>query len=81
MGAMQEDVLLPSYRDNGALIWRGVKLEWSAPPSGADVAGTIVLVRFGPRLCENPSSPGGRDAPHRFRGRTWQRPVRWGNRA
>jgi len=26
--AMQEeDVLLPSYRDNGALLWRGVKLE------------------------------------------------------
>jgi pyruvate dehydrogenase E1 component alpha subunit len=23
----EEDVLLPSYRDNGALIWRGVKLE------------------------------------------------------
>ena len=22
-----QDVLLPSYRDNGALIWRGVKLE------------------------------------------------------
>jgi pyruvate dehydrogenase E1 component alpha subunit len=22
-----EDVLLPSYRNNGALIWRGVKLE------------------------------------------------------
>ena len=22
-----EDVLLPSYRDNPALIWRGVKLE------------------------------------------------------
>ncbi|HEY1362304.1 MAG TPA: pyruvate dehydrogenase (acetyl-transferring) E1 component subunit alpha [Xanthobacteraceae bacterium] len=27
-GAMRpEDVLLPSYRDNGALLWRGVKLE------------------------------------------------------
>jgi pyruvate dehydrogenase E1 component alpha subunit len=23
----QEDVLLPSYRDNGALLWRGVKME------------------------------------------------------
>jgi len=23
----EEDVLLPSYRDNGALIWRGVRLE------------------------------------------------------
>src|SRR5919197_1412829 len=23
----EQDVLLPSYRDNGALIWRGVKLE------------------------------------------------------
>ena len=23
----EEDLLLPSYRDNGALIWRGVKLE------------------------------------------------------
>jgi pyruvate dehydrogenase E1 component alpha subunit len=23
----KEDVLLPSYRDNGALLWRGVKLE------------------------------------------------------
>jgi len=42
----QEDVLLPSYRDNGALLWRGVKMEeillywggdergsrWSGPP-------------------------------------------------
>jgi pyruvate dehydrogenase E1 component alpha subunit len=41
-----EDVLLPSYRDNGALLWRGVKMEeillywggdergsrWSGPP-------------------------------------------------
>jgi pyruvate dehydrogenase E1 component alpha subunit len=27
-GAMRpEDVLLPSYRDNGALLWRGVKME------------------------------------------------------
>jgi 2-oxoisovalerate dehydrogenase E1 component alpha subunit len=27
-GAMRaEDVLLPSYRDNGALVWRGMKLE------------------------------------------------------
>lgn len=23
----QEDVLLPSYRDNGTLLWRGVKME------------------------------------------------------
>jgi pyruvate dehydrogenase E1 component alpha subunit len=42
----EEDVLLPSYRDNGALLWRGVKMEeillywggdergsrWSGPP-------------------------------------------------
>jgi 2-oxoisovalerate dehydrogenase E1 component subunit alpha len=23
----QEDYLLPSYRDNGALLWRGMKME------------------------------------------------------
>jgi pyruvate dehydrogenase E1 component alpha subunit len=23
----QEDVFLPSYRDNAALLWRGVKME------------------------------------------------------
>jgi len=23
----REDVLLPSYRDNGTLLWRGVKME------------------------------------------------------
>jgi 2-oxoisovalerate dehydrogenase E1 component alpha subunit len=26
-----EDVLLPSYRDNAALLWRGVR--WSTPPT------------------------------------------------
>jgi hypothetical protein len=42
--AMQEeDVLLPSYRDNGALIWRGVKLEeillfWGGDERGNDAA-------------------------------------------
>jgi TPP-dependent pyruvate/acetoin dehydrogenase alpha subunit len=37
----EEDVLLPSYRDNGALIWRGVKLEeillfWGGDERGND---------------------------------------------
>ena len=39
----EEDVLLPSYRDNGALIWRGVKLEeillfWGGDERGNDAA-------------------------------------------
>jgi pyruvate dehydrogenase E1 component alpha subunit len=42
--AMQEeDVLLPSYRDNGTLTWRGVKLEeillfWGGDERGNDAA-------------------------------------------
>ena len=39
-----EDVLLPSYRDNGALIWRGVKLEeillfWGGDERGNQFSG------------------------------------------
>jgi pyruvate dehydrogenase E1 component alpha subunit len=41
-----EDVLLPSYRDNGALIWRGVKLEeillfWGGDERGNDFSGPV----------------------------------------
>lgn len=40
----EEDVLLPSYRDNGALIWRGVKLEeillfWGGDERGSHFSG------------------------------------------
>jgi pyruvate dehydrogenase E1 component alpha subunit len=40
----EEDVLVPSYRDNGALIWRGVKLEeillfWGGDERGNDFSG------------------------------------------
>jgi pyruvate dehydrogenase E1 component alpha subunit len=39
-----EDVLLPSYRDNGALLWRGVRMEdillfWGGDERGNDWAG------------------------------------------
>ena len=41
-----EDVLLPSYRDNGALIWRGVKLEdiltyWGGDERGSRSSGPV----------------------------------------
>ena len=41
-----EDVLLPSYRDNGALIWRGVKLEeillfWGGDERGNHFSGPV----------------------------------------
>jgi pyruvate dehydrogenase E1 component alpha subunit len=41
-----EDVLLPSYRDNAALIWRGVKLEeillfWGGDERGSDFSGPV----------------------------------------
>ena len=40
----QEDVLLPSYRDNGALLWRGVKMEeillyWGGDERGSHSSG------------------------------------------
>ena len=44
-GAMRpEDVLLPSYRDNGGLLWRGVKMEeillfWGGDERGNDSSG------------------------------------------
>ena len=39
-----EDVLLPSYRDNGTLLWRGVKMEeillyWGGDERGNDSSG------------------------------------------
>ncbi len=42
----QEDVLLPSYRDNGALLWRGVKLEeillfWGGDERGNQFSGPV----------------------------------------
>src|SRR6516165_4747084 len=41
-----EDVLLPSYRDNGALIWRGVRLEdiltyWGGDERGSRSSGPV----------------------------------------
>jgi pyruvate dehydrogenase E1 component alpha subunit len=41
---LPEDVLLPSYRDNGALLWRGVRMEdillfWGGDERGSDWAG------------------------------------------
>lgn len=42
----EEDVLLPSYRDNGALVWRGVKLEeillfWGGDERGNCFSGPV----------------------------------------
>lgn len=39
-----DDVLIPSYRDNGGLLWRGVKMEeillyWGGDERGSDYAG------------------------------------------
>lgn len=60
--AMQEDdVLVPSYRDNGALIWRGVKLEeillfWGGDERGNDFSGPVHDFPF--------CVPVGSQAPH-----------------
>jgi 2-oxoisovalerate dehydrogenase E1 component alpha subunit len=57
----EEDVLLPSYRDNGALIWRGVKLEeillfWGGDERGNDFSGPVHDFPF--------CVPVGSQAPH-----------------
>src|SRR6266403_2288842 len=61
-GAMrEEDVLLPSYRDNGALLWRGVKLEEILLFWGGDERGN----RFSGPLHDFPFCvPVGSQAPH-----------------
>src|SRR6266540_7499371 len=56
-----EDVLLPSYRDNGALIWRGVKLEeillfWGGDERGNHFSGPVEDFPF--------CIPVGSQAPH-----------------
>jgi 2-oxoisovalerate dehydrogenase E1 component subunit alpha len=56
-----EDVLLPSYRDNGALIWRGVKLEeillfWGGDERGNRFSGPVEDFPF--------CVPVGSQAPH-----------------
>jgi len=57
----EEDVLLPSYRDNGALIWRGVKLEeillfWGGDERGNHFSGPVHDFPF--------CVPVGSQAPH-----------------
>ena len=57
----EEDVLLPSYRDNGALIWRGVKLEeillfWGGDERGNHFSGPVQDFPF--------CVPVGSQAPH-----------------
>ena len=57
----EEDVLLPSYRDNGALIWRGVQLEeillfWGGDERGNHFAGPVHDFPF--------CVPVGSQAPH-----------------
>jgi 2-oxoisovalerate dehydrogenase E1 component alpha subunit len=56
-----EDVLLPSYRDNGALIWRGVRLEdillfWGGDERGSHFSGPVQDFPF--------CVPVGSQAPH-----------------
>ena len=57
----EEDVLLPSYRDNAALIWRGVKLEeillfWGGDERGSHFSGPVQDFPF--------CIPVGSQAPH-----------------
>jgi len=57
----EEDVLLPSYRDNAALIWRGVKLEeillfWGGDERGNRFSGPVQDFPF--------CIPVGSQAPH-----------------
>jgi 2-oxoisovalerate dehydrogenase E1 component alpha subunit len=54
-----EDVLLPSYRDNAALIWRGVKLEeillfWGGDERGNCFSGQFRIFRFAFRSDRRP---------------------------
>src|SRR5438046_4034388 len=57
----EEDVLLPSYRDNGALLWRGVKLEEILLFWGGDERGNC----FSGPLHDFPFCvPVGSQAPH-----------------
>jgi len=56
-----EDVLFPSYRDNAALIWRGVKLEeillfWGGDERGNHFSGPVQDFPF--------CIPVGSQAPH-----------------
>ena len=60
-GMREEDVLLPSYRDNGALIWRGVKPEEILLFWGGDERGN----RFSGPAHDFPFCvPVGSQAPH-----------------
>ena len=54
-----EDVLLPSYRDNGALLWRGVKMEEILLFWGGDERGI-----FSGRARISLLIPVGSQAPH-----------------
>ncbi|MDH2353633.1 pyruvate dehydrogenase (acetyl-transferring) E1 component subunit alpha [Bradyrhizobium sp. SSUT18] len=57
----EDDVLLPSYRDNGALLWRGVKLEEILLFWGGDERGN----RFSGPVHDFPFCvPVGSQAPH-----------------
>jgi 2-oxoisovalerate dehydrogenase E1 component subunit alpha len=58
---LPEDVLLPSYRDNAALLWRGVKMEEILLFWGGDERGNR---SSGPAHDFPPSIPVGSQAPH-----------------
>src|SRR6202163_3738766 len=57
----QEDVLLPSYRDNGTLLWRGVKMEEILLYWGGDERGSLTS---GPAHDFPFCIPVGSQAPH-----------------
>ena len=57
----QEDVLLPSYRDNGMLLWRGVKMEEILLYWGGDERGNL---SSGPAHDFPFCVPVGSQAPH-----------------
>ena len=57
----QEDVLLPSYRDNGTLLWRGVKMEEILLYWGGDERGNL---SSGPAHDFPFCVPVGSQAPH-----------------
>jgi 2-oxoisovalerate dehydrogenase E1 component alpha subunit len=57
----QEDVLLPSYRDNGALLWRGVRMEEILLYWGGDERGNL---SSGPAHDFPFCIPVGSQAPH-----------------
>ena len=79
----EDDVLVPSYRETGAMLWRGVTLEelllyWGGDERGSDFAGPRddfpVAARAVQPLSNAPATGGSDRAPRRAGAVTWATP-------